>query len=88
MRVKYRNSISWQNVGGTVFAVNEKTGEMYYFDDVATDFWMQIGLNGDVNKMLQELADTYQISSKDITDDLEEFISFLDEEQLVIKDEG
>lgn len=86
MHVRYCKFISWQKIGETVFVINENTKQMYYFDSIATDFWIQMGICGNMDLMIESIIQMYDISKEEAVNDIKDFLLYLKDENLIVED--
>lgn len=85
MKIKYKESISWQKVGDTVFVFNELNGQICCLNDVASDFWMQIEISDCQDIIYKNLKKIYG-DVEGLKNDLEDFFEMLYEQNLIVKE--
>lgn len=87
MKIKYNSFISWQKIGETVFVINEISKQMYFFDDIATEFWLQIEKSINFNSMIENLISLYEMPEYEISNDVKDFLLYLKNEDLIIEED-
>ncbi len=77
MIIQLRREISWQNIAGKIFIINEENEIGVCLEESGVDFWMALIIGNTFEQILDELSKMYEVSEIEIREDFLELLNQL-----------
>jgi len=78
--------ITYETIDGEVVIIDFETGNYYSIDKVGAEIWRLLEKKATFGKMLSEISNRYNCSSDKFENTLSEFLSELQDEQLICEE--
>lgn len=84
--MKINSRIGWQEIFGEIAVFNCLDQNIFIFNNTASDIWKMVNEGKDIDYIIQNLTQKYQVSNKQIKIDVISFLKQLSEQNLINSD--
>ena len=87
-RIEVESDILFRDLGGEAVILNLRTGRYFGLDEVGTRMWVLLAQNGQLEAVYHDLLSEYEVSQKQLRQDLVHFVDELVSHGLVQVDQA